>query len=319
MLTPRENFIHFFKGEPCEWTPSSGDILTFRPAPIPDHVARGMVAQQVPYTGAYGGLDLFGCEWEFEEAVGGSIETGILFDDIEDWKNHVVFPNLDELDWEGCAAANKEYLATDKIIQTTIYTGFFERLISFVGFENAAMALVDEDQQECVAELFDKLADLYIDMIQRCKKYFHVELVELHDDWGTQRSPMFSVATHEEMIAPYIKKVVEGAHNCGVFVEMHSCGFIEKLIPSLIATGIDTWRGQPLNDKHMLVDTYGDRFRFGVEIRPSEPVDDATAMELTRKACEEWAGKNVWIAVSKPFTPVQKDMMADHIRAHGLI
>ena len=319
MLTPRDNYIKYLKGEPCEWTPTTVDQLTFRPAPIPDHVARGMVAQQTPYTGAYGGLDLFGCEWEFEEAVGGSIETGILFDDIEDWKKHVVFPDLDKLDWEGCAAANKEYLTTDKLIQTTIYTGFFERLISFVGFEAAAMALVDEDQQECVAEIFDKLADLYIDMIRRFKKYFNVELVEIHDDWGTQRSPMFSAATHEEMIAPYIRKVVQAAHECGVFIEIHSCGFIEKLIPSLIATGADAWRGQLLNDKHMLVNTYGDQFKFGVEIRPSEPVDDATAMELAKNAYSEWAGKNVWFAIGRPFTPAQKEMMGDYFRSHGLV
>ena len=113
--------------------------------------------------------------------------------------------------------------------------------------------------------------------------------------------------------------MVQAAHDCGVFTEMHSCGFIEKLIPSLIDTGIDTWRGQLLNDKHKLVDAYGDRFKFGVEIRPSEPVDDATAMELVKKACEEWAVKNIWFAIGRPFTPAQKDMMADYVRSHGLI
>lgn len=319
MLTPRENFLNYFKGAPCEWTPTSADQRTFRPAFISDHVARGMVAQQEPYNGPYGGVDIMGCDWEYEELAGGSMEKGVMFEDIEDWREHVVFPNLDNMDWEGCAKANAEYLETDKLLQTTIYSGFFERLISFVGFEQAAIALVDPEQKEEVAALFDKLADLYIDLIGRFKKYFGVELVEIHDDWGTQRSPIFSVETHRELLVPCIKKIVSSAHERGVCVEMHSCGLVEKLIPNLISTGVDTWRGQAINDKHMLVDTYGDQFRFGVEIRPSESVDDDTAMALVKKAYEEWKGKNIWLAIGRPFTPKQKEMMTDYIRAHGLV
>ena len=62
-MTPRENFIAFFKKEPYEWTPTSMDYKVFRPTMIPDHIARGMVAQQEPYKGEYGGKDMFGIEW----------------------------------------------------------------------------------------------------------------------------------------------------------------------------------------------------------------------------------------------------------------
>ena len=37
---------------------------------------------------------------------------------------------------------------TDKPVFSIIFTGFFERLISLVGFMDAAMALVDEDQNK---------------------------------------------------------------------------------------------------------------------------------------------------------------------------
>lgn len=319
MLTPRENFLNFLNNKPCEWTPTSADILTFRPAFYPDHLARGMVAQQEPFTGGFGGLDILGCEWEFEELVGGSMETGVLMDSIEQWEDVVKWPDLDSWDWEGFREANREYLNTDKLIQTTIYTGYFERLIAFVGFEKAAVALIDEDQQPYVEKLFDKLTDLYIDVIDRFHRYFNVELVEIHDDWGNQRSLMFSVDTHEEMIAPYIKRLVEAAHAMGVYMEQHSCGKIEKLIPNLIATGMDTWRGQAINDKKMLVDNYGDVFKFGVEVRPKEAVDDATAMELVKGAYDTWHGKNVWIAIGLPFTPQQKSMMGQYVREHGLV
>ena len=319
MLTPRENYLRFLRNEECEWTPTSLDQQAFRPTIVPDNICRGFVSQQQPYAGEYGGRDIFGCDWVFEKLVGGAIETGALFEDIEDWEKYVVFPDLDSWDWAGCAEANREYLETDKLITSTIFTGFFERLISFIGFEASAMALVDEDQQPYVHALFDKLADLYIDMLGRMKKYFNIELVDIHDDWGTQRSPMFSVETHAEMIAPYIRKVVEGAHAAGVYMEQHSCGMIEPLIPNLIDTGMDTWRGQNLCDKEKLVGLYGDRFKFGVELRPETPVDDESALALVEDAYRRYRGKRIWLAISRPFTAEQRDRMYAYVREHGVI
>ena len=320
MLTPRENFLRFLRNEACEWTPTSMDQLAFRPDIVPDNICRGFVTQQQPFRGKYGGKDAFGCDWVFEDLVGGAIETGALFEDIEDWEDIVVFPDLDSWDWAGCAEENREYLQTDKLITSTIFTGFFERLISFIGFENSAMALVDEDQQPYVHRLFDRLADLYIDMLGRMKKYFNIELVDIHDDWGTQRSPMFSVETHTEMIAPYIRKVVEGAHAAGVYMEQHSCGMIEPLIPNLIDTGMDTWRGQNLCDKEKLVGLYGDRFKFGVELRPETPVDDESALALVEDAYERYRGKRIWLAImGRTFTPAQTEKMYAYVRQHGVI
>jgi len=319
MLTPRENLIRYLKNEPFEWNPSSEDMVSFMPELIPDNVCRGFVMQQQPFTGSYGGTDLLGCQWEFEPLVGGSMEIGTLMDDIEDWEEKVVFPDLSAFDWEGTAQANKEMLTTDKLIRTTIFTGYFERLIAFIGFENSAMALVDEDQQEIVHKIFGKLTDLYIEMIRRFHDHFGVELVEVHDDWGTQRSPMFSLDTLEEMIATYVRRLVDFAHSIGVFVEIHSCGEMEALIPGLIDTGADMWRGQAINDKWMLVEKYGDRFHFGVEIRPDAPVDDATAAALTEEALTKWAGKNVWFAIGRPFSPAQRAAMSQAIRDHGKI
>lgn len=317
MLTPRENFIRYLKGEGNEWTPTNQDILYFRPEQIKENIARGMVVQQAPFTGCFGGLDLFGCEWEYEPAVGGSMETGPLMEDLEDWKEKMTFPNLDEIDWEGCAAANREYLTTDKIIETTIFTGFFERMIAMVGFENAAMALVDEDMEDTVRELLSKLTDTYIDLAERMHHWFNVEIVEIHDDWGTQRSTMFSVDTHADMIAPHVKRFVDACHKMGVFVEMHSCGMIEPLIPNLIDTGVDLWRGQAINDRHKLVELYGDKFRFGVELRPAGPVDDETAMKLVADAYEEWKGKNVWMTFGRSMTREQLERMAAYVRQRG--
>lgn len=309
MLTPRENFIRFFKNEPYERIPTNLDTKLFAPVFIPSNVARGLIAQQQPYTGPVGGKDLFGVDWVFDPAVGGSIEKKPLFDDpddLENWEALIAFPDLNSWDWNGCVKENSEYLNTDKLLCTMLYTGFFERLISLVGFENAAVALIDDEQEDTIRALFDKLADFYIDLIEHMHRYFRIEWIELHDDWGTQNSTMFSAETYKSMIAPYIQKVVDGAHAIGVFYEQHSCGKIEILVPHLIDTGADTWRGQKLNDKKMLVDTYGDKFKFGVEIRPASPVEDEVAIQMTEQVLKDYEGKHVWIAVNRIFTPDQK-------------
>lgn len=319
MLTPRENHLKWLREEPCEWTPTSEDRLEFRPTLIKDNVARAMVVQQVPYTGEFGGKDIFDIEWYFEKEVGGSMEVGILFEDIEEWEQYVRFPNLDELDWEGCAKENAEYLKTDKIVHTTIFTGFFERLISFVGFERAAMALVDEDGQQAVHVLFDKIADLYIDMIARMHKYFNVEMVEIHDDWGTQRGLMFSPNTHREMIMPYLRRVADAAHEMGVFIELHSCGKIDSMVPNIIDCHVDTWRGQAIVDKAAVVAQYGDRFKFGVEVRNDSGVSDEEALELVKSVIEQYKGKRVWLAIGRLLTPTQRKLISDYVHSVGVI
>ena len=323
MLTPRENFIRYLKNEPYEWVPSSFDQLRFLPSLIIDNVARGMVAQQNPVPeDQYGGLDSFGVKWVYEPAVRGSIDLEPLFDDpddLENWETLLKFPDLSKLDWEGCAKENAEYLKTDKIIMSTIFTGFFERLISFVGFENAAMALIDEDMEDAVRGLFDRLADFYIELGQYLHRYFNVEWIEVHDDWGTQNSTMFSVAIHEDMIAPYIKKVVDGFHAEGIFFEMHSCGKVETLMPNLIATGCDTWKGQQNNDKKMLVEKYGDQFHFAVEIRPAGPLSDEEVLPYAEPYLEAYKGTNVWFAMARNFTPNQIKLLQQRLQSTKLI
>lgn len=318
MLTPRENALHYFHNEPYEWMPSSFDQVRFLPSMIIDNIARGMVSEAKPYPREkYGGPDSFGVQWVFEPSVGGSIDLDPLFDDpddLENWENLLTFPDLSTWDWEGCAKENAEFLKTDKIVFTTIFTGFFERLISLIGFENSAMALVDEDMEEPIRKLFDRLADFYVELGQYLHRYFNVEWIEVHDDWGTQNSTMFSPAVHEDMIAPYIKKVVDGFHKEGILFEMHSCGKIETMIPNLIATGCDTWKGQTNNDKKALVEKYGDQFHFAVEVRPAGELNDEDTMEFLEKFIETYEGKNVWFSMGRSFTPKQIELISRRLR-----
>ncbi len=272
-MTPRENIHAFFEGRPYEWKPLSSDRITFHPEEISEYVARAFVFQQEPYTGPKGGKGWFNIEWEYEPGAGGSISLKPILEDVSEWKEKMEFPDLTKIDWEGIAKKNADYLKTDKAITFTIFTGYFERLISLLSFEEAAMELIMEDYEDDINELFTALTDFYIDFAQHFRKYFNADFVQIHDDWGTQRSAFFSPAVHKKMIIPHLTRFVSACHEMGLVVEMHSCGFIEELIPNLISTGMDTWPGQGLCDKYKLVQLYGDQFKFMVRVSMKDEKD----------------------------------------------
>lgn len=322
MLTPKQNFFNYINGKDYEWIPCSLDQQFFDPEIVPENIARGCVMQKNRYDREkYGGKDWFGVDWVFDPnaaGMGGSIEVAPLMDDINDWKDIVVFPDLSKLDWETSAKENEDWLDQDKVITSTIYTGFFERLISFIGFSDALVALVDEDTVDSVKELFDKLADFYTEVARYMNKYYGTSMIYIHDDWGSQRCPLFSNATVEEMIAPYLDKFAVNCNEMGILVELHSCGNIEKLMPELINTHVTTWRGQNINDKKMLVEKYGDKFTFKVMV--TEDLKDGfdESIEKATKLYEEYKGKKVMFDYPRWIKPDKLGELAAFARSHTL-
>lgn len=150
------------------------------PRIYPDNVARAFVVDGMPYDGPVGGADIFGFQWKYIDIAGGSmVEPGRSFlKEVSEWREKVRFPELDRLDWEKSAEENREFLNTDKLVTAWIFNGLFERLISFVDFEAAAVALIDEEQQDDVKALFQELADFYKRLIDKYKRM----LVEAYGD-----------------------------------------------------------------------------------------------------------------------------------------
>ena len=163
-----------------------------------------------------------------------------------------------------------------------------------MGFEDAAVAIIDEDQQDALKELFDKLADLYIKIIDKCIQYYDVDGFQIHDDWGTQRAPFFSFEAGREMLVPATRKVTDFIHSKGKVAELHSCGCNEMQIENFIAAGWDIWGPMAnINDTHKLFEEYGDQIIIGVNIDPYDKANDseetirAKAREFVDKFCSD--------------------------------
>ena len=148
------------------------------------------------------------------------------------------------------------------------------------------MALIDEDQQPAVHRLFNRLCDLYEEIICNAKKWFDIDFIWFHDDWGSQRSALFSLDTCREMIMPYLKRVADCAHRNGLYLELHSCGKNEELVPAMIEAGVDAWRGQALNNKQKLFKEYGNKIVLGIE--PTELPANTEDFEQLERDCLEF-------------------------------
>lgn len=277
-ITPRENYIRAVKHQNPQWIPMKSDAINFAPRIYPDNVARAFVVDGKPYEGPVGGPDIFGVQWKYIPVAGGSmVEPGTPFlSDVSQWKEKVKFPDIDSWDWEKSAEECREYLNTDKLVTIWIFNGLFERLISFVDFEAAAVALIDEDQQDDVKELFQALVDFYKKLLDKFAAYYHVDAVFFHDDWGSQRAAFFSLDTCREMLVPYMKQIVDHCHSLGLLFDFHCCGKNESLVPAMIECGMDMWGGQPINDKAKLVAAYGNEILLGVHdpFMPGSPVPE---------------------------------------------
>ena len=282
-VTPKENYKMVYRREVPYWLPQMADVTMLTPRIDPDNVARAFAFEANPLAPEekVGGVDKFGVEWVYVPVAQGSmVKPGNpLLADVNDWKEIIKFPDVDSWDWESTKKANADFVNNDNFIQATILTGFFERLISFMDFDKAAVALIDEDQEAAIHELFDALADVYIKMIDHYIEAYSIDCLCLHDDWGSQRSPFFSLATAREMIVPHIKKVSDYCHSRDIFFELHSCGKNELLVPAYIEAGVDSWNGQPMNDKEMIYEKYGGQIILGIEPDCAQPGFPATPVE----------------------------------------
>ncbi len=304
-ITPRENIFRFLKGEGL-WAPCGSDIVTLCPSIIPDNVARAFVIEAQPFDNAVngGGLDMFGIEWEYIPQVGGSMVrpgSPLKVPDILQWENYITFPNLDDYDWEGSVKANASHISDGRAMMVWVMNGLFERLISFMEFENAALALIDDDEKEAVHRLFDRLCVFYDDYIGRLHKYYNADAIYFHDDWGSQRAPFFSLDTVREMIVPYLKRVCDSAHKNNMFVDFHSCGKIEMLVPAMIEAGVDVWSGQPMNDRLLVLKQYGDQIKLNFGPTAGFGMTQEQVAEATQKFLDEYGPYIGSITVSTGF------------------
>lgn len=295
-----ENFKMLFRGETPYWIPNNGwffcDTQEFRPRQGKDCRAHHQCLDGGPlidYTKIpklqRGWFDL-PLEWE-PLSCGATVRPGNpTLEDMNDWKEVLQWPSLEEIDFDEMKRMNETYLGTDRINQLGIHLGFWERMMCLMDVSNAAIALLDEDQEYAVQSFLDKLSDFYCDYITRVSKIGRIDSVMIHEDWGTNNSAFFSLDTARKFFVAPIKKVVDTCHSLNIIYEHHCCGKAQALAPAMVECGTDYWFPQStINDVDKLIEDFkNDHLTFAVG-NPILP--QGSSEEEVRKIAKDFVDK----------------------------
>jgi len=117
-----------------------------------------------------------------------------------------------------------------------------------------------------------------------------------YEDMGFKHRPFMSPKMYKEIVWPAHKQTFNYAHARGLPVIVHSCGYVEPLVPGLIEAGMDCLQAMEVKagmDLPALKKTYGDRIAFfgGMDIRSLETNDrEKVKAELDAKLPAAMAG-----------------------------
>lgn len=256
-ISARDNMILLLNHKIPERIPDyRDDVCAYIPSCILERApGNGSPSQALGGTGK----DWFEVDWLFEPTSGGSMVNPYItpiLDDVTKWRDIVKFPDIDSIDWKQAREKDEKMIKPDKFYVVTLLNGPFERLHSLMGMVEANCSLISDSEE--TADLLMAIADHKIKVIENLVKYYPVDMIEIHDDWGHQNSTFMSPSTWRSLIAPPMKKIVDCVKSKGKFIQVHSCGKIENLIPYMIAIGIDHWSScQNCNDIKKIISKYG--------------------------------------------------------------
>ncbi|MCU6761125.1 methylcobalamin:coenzyme M methyltransferase [uncultured Roseburia sp.] len=248
-MTPRENLIRTYEHKLPAYVPNA----------FTDYDVWFAYGER--YFGEGTGKDWFGVEWTYTPQLNSQTVTPGQeeLEDLENWKEHITFPDLSSYDWETIALeGTKNWDRTNRMSLCMFLNGPFERLMTLMGFENALCAFLETPDE--VHEFFQALTEYKCEYLDILKKYFNFDIIVYHDDWGNNGNMFFSMDMWKEFLMPYIQKVIDHTHKLGMIFEMHSCGYIEPAIPYLAEMGIDAL--QPLqfcNDVATIKEKFGSK------------------------------------------------------------
>ena len=132
------------------------------------------------------------------------------------------------------------------------------------GMEQAYMDLVINP--DLVHYCLDELFDFCYESTQRVYEQIpgKVTASYIAEDLGSQKSLLISPAHIREFIIPRMKRMIDLAHQAGVYAFFHSDGSVREIIPDMIAAGIDVLN--PIQWRCKGMDRVGLKRRFGDKV-----------------------------------------------------
>lgn len=193
--------------------------------------------------------------------------------DREEWEK--IKPLLQEVDprrinFEAYRAERERAKAGEQFF---VWSGVnvFECIHPLCGHENMLMGMaLDPDWVMDMAETYAKLTVELQKIL--FKKEGYPDGIWYYEDMGYKHKPFMSPQMYQDIIMPYHKYTIDYAKSHDLPVIMHSCGFVEPLLPYMIEAGIDCLQAIEIKagmDLLKLYEEYGDKIAFmgGIDVR----------------------------------------------------
>ena len=178
-------------------------------------------------------------------------------------------------------------------LASLVLTGF--TVMSFLrGFSDLLVDLAEERPE--VSLLADKVFGFEEEVIRRLPALgFHG--VAFYDDWGTQENLILAPELWRRHFRERYRRQFGLAHELGLEVYFHSCGYIRELVPQLIEIGVDMLNlSQPnLYDIPELGRSFGGQVCFVCPVSYQTTAISGTAEEIyadVRALVEHLGGHN---------------------------
>lgn len=212
---------------------------------------------------------------------------------------HSYAPLRDSLDLEGYAWPDPQApglldTASNRIVARgagyfivpNIGMCLFERAWSLRGFDALLMDMVD--RTEWVEELLDRITGIQIALAQRFVDA-GVDAGYFGDDYGAQRSMLFSPRMWRNLVKPRLAKMFAVFRDAGLPVILHSDGDIRAILPDLVEIGLTTLNPvQPeVLDHKWLQQEFGAKLSFygGISTQSVLPREDDALVREASAAC----------------------------------
>lgn len=168
------------------------------------------------------------------------------------------------INWQSLEKNYPKWKAEGRFIQLAVWFGFDVSHSRLTGTENMLIGMYEDP--DWIKDIFDTYLTTSLRLCQKILDAgYEFDGIFWFDDMGYKGSPFFSPATYRELLKPYHKRAVDWAHERGMVAELHSCGFIEPLLPDIIDTGVDMINPLEVKagmDPFKLKAMYGDKLAF---------------------------------------------------------
>ena len=214
------------------------------------------------------GTDMYGCRYESVQYEGGSYTECVWhplanYETVDEIERNYTWPSVDWFDFSDIPkqVEGKE----DQVI----YGGGSEPFLTYKYLRgemqgNMDLILHPDIVHYCLGKLYGLCYERTLRIYEQIPG--KVTATSVAEDMGSQTGLLYSRKHLQEFFFPYMKRMMDLAHEAGAFVNTHSDGAIRDIIPDLIDMGADIinpvqWRCDGM-DREALKRDFGDRVVF---------------------------------------------------------